>query len=90
MYWSLQSDQRNAEDTDENSLSKGSNSNSVAVARKSLCKQMEALLMSQWEANKHICENYSPYKNAPECSGTLFYHWGALNGLISMVEDGHW
>jgi hypothetical protein len=33
---------------------------------------------------------HSPYKNATECSGTLFYHWGALNGLIGMIEDGYW
>ena len=51
---------------------------------------MEALMMSQWEKNRHICENYSPFQNATECSGTLFYHWGALNGLIGMVEDGYY
>lgn len=62
----------------------------LSQARKALCKQMESLMMSQWNANRHICENYSPLKNASECSGTKFYHWGALNGLIGMFEDGFW
>lgn len=60
------------------------------IARKSLCSQMETLMMSQWRQNRHICENYSPFQNATECSGTLFYHWGALNGLIGMFEDGYY
>ena len=69
--------------------SKGSLSRTMTKARKSLCAQMEALLMSQWETNRHICENYSPFKNATECSGTLFYHWGALNGMIGIIEDAY-
>lgn len=24
------------------------------------------------------------------CSGSKFYHWGALNGLIGLVEEGFW
>ena len=63
--------------------------NAMSKARKSLCAQMEALMMSQWKKNRHICENYSPFKNATECAGTLFYHWGALNGMVSMIEDGY-
>jgi hypothetical protein len=65
-------------------------SSNTTKARKSLCSQMEALMMSQWKRNRHICENYSPYKNATECRGTLFYHWGALNGMIGMIEDGYY
>ena len=70
--------------------SKTSFSSNTTKARKALCSQMEALMMSQWKRNRHICENYSPFKNATECSGTLFYHWGALNGMIGMVEDGYY
>ena len=77
VHWSLQSKASDNEST-------------VANARKALCRQMEAMMMRQWDVNRHICENYSPYKNATDCSGTLFYHWGALNGLIGMVEDGYW
>ena len=61
----------------------------VTRARKALCSQMEALMLSQWEKNRHICENYSPFRNATECTGTRFYHWGALNGLIGLIEAGY-
>ena len=48
----------------------------VRSARKAMCKQLTALMMSQWRAHRHICENFYPYKNATDCSGTKFYHWG--------------
>ena len=42
--------------------------------------------------HRHICENYNPHKTADtshgDCSGTKFYHWGALNGVIGLMEDG--
>ena len=51
----------------------------VRLARKSLCKQMGRLMMSQWTQHRHICENYNPHKGADttggDCSGTRFYHW---------------
>ena len=60
-------------------------------ARKSLAHQMEQLMLSQWTEHRHICENYNPHKHADttggDCSGTRFYHWGALTGLISLMED---
>eukprot|EP00051_Salpingoeca_urceolata_P014957 m.191191 g.191191 ORF g.191191 m.191191 type:complete len:939 (+) comp18245_c0_seq1:119-2935(+) len=66
----------------------------VRAARKAMCSQMEQLMLSQWRAWGHICENYNPHKTADtshgDCSGTKFYHWGALTGLISLVENGHW
>jgi hypothetical protein len=40
------------------------------------------------------CENYNPHKDAQsnndegDCSGTRFYHWGALTGMIGLMEDG--
>ena len=64
----------------------------VRQGRKALCKQMNALMLSQWDAHRHICENFNPHKTADtsggDCSGTKFYHWGALTGLIAMIEDG--
>lgn len=51
---------------------------------------------SQWNEHRHICENYSPHKDASspkskgDCSGTKFYHWGALTGMISLIEDGYY
>jgi hypothetical protein len=64
----------------------------VRQARKAMCKQMAELMMSQWVEHRHICENYNPHKDADttdgDCSGTRFYHWGALTGLIGLMEDG--
>lgn len=91
VYWSLQTPSTSKAGHVKNLRQPSEDdAGSVTRARKALCKQMEALMMSQWNANRHICENYHPHKNATECSGTLFYHWGALNGLIGMVEDGFW
>jgi hypothetical protein len=38
----------------------------VKSGRKSLCKQMTALMLSQWRGHRHICENYSPKKVADD------------------------
>lgn len=27
-------------------------------------------------------------KDEGDCSGTRFYHWGALTGMIGLMEDG--
>jgi hypothetical protein len=54
----------------------------VRSGRKALCKQMTALMRSQWNIHRHICENYNPHKNADtshgDCSGTKFYHCTVL------------
>jgi len=64
----------------------------VRKGRKALCKQMADLMLWQWTKNRHICENYSPHKTADDhhgdCSGTKFYHWGALTGMIALEEAG--
>eukprot|EP00039_Didymoeca_costata_P002667 m.61818 g.61818 ORF g.61818 m.61818 type:complete len:831 (-) comp11450_c0_seq2:48-2540(-) len=66
----------------------------VRSGRKALCKQMTAMMLNEWERNRHICENFYPNntKNAvhTDCSGTKFYHWGALTGMISLVEEGYY
>ena len=67
----------------------------VRTARKALTVQMEALLLTQWRDKRHICENFSPKKPPAgswakfDCTGTKMYHWGALTGLIGVVEGGH-
>merc|ERR1719273_54494 len=43
-------------------------------ARHSMCKQMNQLMLSQWRAHRHICENFNPHKNGTECAGMHFYH----------------
>jgi len=66
----------------------------VRSGRKALCKQMTAMMLSQWQTHRHICENFSPHKTADDhggdCSGTKFYHWGALTGLITLIEEGYY
>lgn len=62
----------------------------VRKARKALCKQMTGMMLAMWRRHRHICENFNPHRNATECSGTLFYHWGALAGMISMIEAGEY
>ena len=51
---------------------------SVRSGRKALCKQMTALMLSQWQTHRHICENFSPHKTADDhagdCSGTKYAH----------------
>ena len=65
---------------------------SVRRGRKALCRQMSAMMVNQWRLRHHICENYNPHRTADtsggDCSGTKFYHWGALTGLIDLVENG--
>eukprot|EP00536_Pseudo-nitzschia_multiseries_P006755 jgi/Psemu1/324467/estExt_fgenesh1_pg.C_1470007 len=85
VYWSLQ-----GLSSKSNATGRASSKAIIDRARKSLCDQMRALLMSQWRVNRHICENYSPYRSASDCTGSFFYHWGALNGLIGIVEAGYY
>ena len=54
---------------------------SVRTARKALCKQMTALMLSQWQRHGHICENFGPHKDTGDCTGNRFYHWGAMAAL---------
>ena len=60
----------------------------VAVARAALVKQMNAMFMDQWRRNRHVCENFAPAHNATECTGTKFYTWGALAGLLAIEDAG--
>lgn len=73
----------------------------VRSARASLAAQKTAMFVDMWQRNRHVCENYSPFNPAShlspgsqngfnksnlECTGWEFYHWGALNGLLSILE----
>jgi hypothetical protein len=71
----------------------------VRAAKAALAKQKSDMMMSMWRQKRHICENYSPYSPASEvrpgkhqrndeCTGWQFYHWGALNGLLVLLEAG--
>eukprot|EP00927_Polykrikos_kofoidii_P055109 TRINITY_DN4941_c0_g1_i1.p1 TRINITY_DN4941_c0_g1~~TRINITY_DN4941_c0_g1_i1.p1 ORF type:complete len:926 (+),score=102.55 TRINITY_DN4941_c0_g1_i1:35-2812(+) len=70
---------------------------SVRAARKALAAQMSEMFVNMWRLHRHVCENYLPHKNGTEvdgkvwpntCTGTTFYHWGALAGLIQLEESG--
>eukprot|EP00927_Polykrikos_kofoidii_P024616 TRINITY_DN22354_c0_g1_i1.p1 TRINITY_DN22354_c0_g1~~TRINITY_DN22354_c0_g1_i1.p1 ORF type:complete len:896 (-),score=88.86 TRINITY_DN22354_c0_g1_i1:93-2780(-) len=70
----------------------------VERALSALSQQKAAMMISMWRRNRHICENYSPYapdsiippglpgKKNSECTGWAFHHWGALNGLIRLLQ----
>lgn len=65
----------------------------VRTARLALCKQMNAMMLSQWTAHRHICENFYPHRQETPGNGCSpgamrMYHWGALSGFISLVEAG--
>ena len=58
--------------------------------RKDMAKQATNMMMEQWHRHRHVCENFSPFENATDCTGDRFYHWGALAGLVSLAEAGHY
>jgi hypothetical protein len=49
---------------------------------------MGATFIEQFRLNRHVCENFDPRKSATECTGSRFYHWGALAGLIGIIDAG--
>lgn len=63
---------------------------SARTVRTSLVKQMNEMMLNQWRSNGYICENYYPAKSHNGCSpGAMkMYHWGALTGFLSLVENG--
>jgi hypothetical protein len=57
-------------------------------------------LLHDFVALADVCENFNPHQNSSvvidgkhwpdDCTGTKFYHWGALAGMISLIEEGYW
>ena len=62
---------------------------SVRAAARALAEQMRGMLLAQWRARAHVCENYSPARHAANCTGDRFHQWGALAGLLRLGEEGH-
>ena len=60
----------------------------VEHARRQLVTQMRGLLLTQWRAHRHVCENFSPKREWSDCTGMKFYHWGGLTGYIGLLEAG--
>lgn len=60
----------------------------VRKARAALAEQMRGMLLEQWGRQRHVCENYSPRRDAANCTGDRFHQWGALAGFLSLGEAG--
>ena len=48
------------------------------------------LMLKEWNENRHIHENYNA-DTGEGCdvpNSDKFYHWGALLGMIGMLESG--
>ncbi len=61
-------------------------------ARQDLVNKSRNLLLKSWIEEKHVYENYSAETGRGDDEARKwsdpFYHWGALLGFISMMEDG--
>jgi glycogen debranching enzyme len=59
-------------------------------ARADLAARSKALLLKSWRAEGAIYENYNAKTGAGSDvrSSDAFYHWGALLGAISLLEEG--
>ena len=53
---------------------------------------MNGMMLEQWRAHRRICENYYPAKGHVGCSpGAMqMYHWGALAGFVSLIDEGYY
>lgn len=62
---------------------------SVAQARKALASQSEATFLVEWLGNHRVMENFNSVSGVGCDVGNAipFYHWGALNALIPLLED---
>ena len=59
-------------------------------ARKDLAEKSNALLLKQWREKGYIRENYHAETGGdPGASSDHFYHWGALLGMIYLMENGY-
>jgi glycogen debranching enzyme len=60
-----------------------------AAARQELAAKSQSLFMKEWKANGHVHENYNAILGQGDdvSSSDRFYHWGALLGFISYLEQ---
>ena len=59
----------------------------ISTAKKHLVSQMSDMFLVLWKEKGRICENYSPSHFSSDCTGDKFYHWGALTGLLSLLDE---
>ena len=60
-------------------------------ARKDMVEKSMTLLMKSWEENGSVFENYNSVtgRGDDKVSADPFYHWGALLGFMSFIENGY-
>jgi hypothetical protein len=60
-----------------------------AVARQDLAMKSRNLFMKEWETKGHVHENYNAILGEGDdvSSSDRFYHWGALLGFITYLEQ---
>lgn len=60
-------------------------------ARKDLVRKSKDLLLKEWKEHGHIHENYNSDtgEGCDKRTSDRYYHWGALLGLISLIEEGY-
>lgn len=59
-------------------------------ARRQLSEKSRNLLLKSWLEDRYVFENYNATTGAGDdvANSDKFYHWGALLGFISLMEDG--
>ena len=64
----------------------------VTEARKRLVVASRKLLLVEWLDHHHVHENFNAAtgRGCDVPNSNPFYHWGALLGVIGLMEDGHW
>jgi hypothetical protein len=60
-------------------------------ARKALSEKSKNLLLKSWLSDGYVFENYNATTGAGNDvdSSDKFYHWGALLGFITLIEEGY-
>ncbi len=60
-------------------------------AKRDLADKSNKLLMKEWLGKGYIRENYHAERGgAPDYRSEHFYHWGALLGMIALLEYGYY
>jgi len=62
----------------------------LPAARADLAARSKRLMMKSWESERAIYENYNAIdgRGSDVRSSDAFYHWGALLGVLSLLEQG--
>jgi hypothetical protein len=60
-------------------------------ARKALSEKSKNLLLKGWLKDGYVFENYNPDSGIGDDvrNSDKFYHWGALLGFITLIEEGY-